>query len=201
MMPLVEARRAAEEVVASLRPVCDAIVVAGSVRREKSFVKDIEIVARVADIRFTPEFGKPAASAFEAKIAELLDQRLLAAAGKNGPLYKKFRMPSYGIAVDLFLTRADNWGNILAIRTGDADFSKLLVTHRYKGGLMPDGLVERGGYLHEIRDVYGQTDKLACPDEETFFRALGIERVPDPKHRSLALGQALRESLRQKGAA
>jgi DNA polymerase/3'-5' exonuclease PolX len=44
-MELIKARRIAEELVKILRPACSRVEIAGSIRREKSEVKDIELVA------------------------------------------------------------------------------------------------------------------------------------------------------------
>jgi len=48
-MLLAEARKLAEQMVERLRPACDKIEIAGSVRRGKPEVKDIEIVCLPRD--------------------------------------------------------------------------------------------------------------------------------------------------------
>jgi DNA polymerase/3'-5' exonuclease PolX len=102
-----------------------------------------------------------------------LDQKVR----RNGQKYK--RLVFRGEVVELFIADADNYGNILTIRTGDAEFSHALVTPRRAGGLMPGHLAQHGGYL------WRGAEKIACPTEEDFFQALGIQWI-EPKFRNAA---------------
>jgi hypothetical protein len=195
-MQLRDAQACADEVIGWLGPLCAEIAVAGSVRRQAATVGDIEIVARPAAAKIVPVFGRPLRSPLEERLAGLQEAGMLSPDGKNGSKYKRFRVPKYGVAVDLFLADAENWGNILAIRTGSAEFSHYLVTARWRGGLMPDGVVQKGGYLWRIEDMHGgeetsSLEKIACPTEAAFFAALGYEAVPEPELRDSQLARAL----------
>ena len=87
--------------------------------------------------------------------------------------------------MDLFIAEPGNWGNVLAIRTGNAAFSKGLVTERRSGGLMPPDLYQRDGFLW-CRNGFGRVrtppsgsdERLECPTEEAFFAALGLPTLP-----------------------
>lgn len=184
---LTEARRVADELVVLLNPFYERIVVAGSIRRKKPYVGDIELLCvpkiTVADVQvdmFTTETRKTdELDAFLTRSIEngsLFDKRL----NKNGAvagfgLKNKLlvHLPS-GIPVDVFSTTIENWGMSLVVRTGPAEFNvEMMSAFRRQG---------REGHAYA-----GVTDKdgteLQCPDEETVFRILG-RPYQDPEARS-----------------
>lgn len=172
--PLSVAAAVAADLVVELRPFCERIEVAGSVRRRKAQVGDLEIVA--LPVAVTDLFGEPTGRT-------LLDDWLAGnhiQPSKNGTKYKQFIWQ--GSQVDLFLAQPDNYGVILMLRTGDADFSRRMVTLTTWGGFKPAELtVSDGG-------VWRQGKQLAVPDEETLFRLWGMAWVP-PEER---IGQTAR---------
>lgn len=199
-------------VVDLLAPACIRVEVAGSVRRQKRECGDIEIVALPDWKPPKLKFGEPPhPSTFHLRLAVLIDAgelRLDTLHPTDGPLHKKLRHPASGMKVDLFLARADNYGNTLVIRTGDEDFSHCLVTPYGRGGLMPDDMRQKDGYLWRSKGVDMPeapmddiADRLACPDEETFFRELGFAAVPPPELRDWQFAMGLRKQMERKGAA
>lgn len=112
---------------------CEQATICGSVRREKpDDIKDIEIVAR-------PRFYKVAASLFgDVELKSELEDLLgaLLATGTialyvdehgtvcNGSKHKKLVFKD--AMIDLYTAERGNWGNIVAIRTGNADFHGFL---------------------------------------------------------------------------
>src|SRR5688572_29668173 len=102
----------AEKIIEELRPHCYRCEIAGSVRRRRSEVKDIEIVA----IPKPFEIGL-----LESGIATVVN-RWDKVKGTLPCRYTQRRLPE-GIALDLFFADKTNWGLIYAIRTGSADFS------------------------------------------------------------------------------
>lgn len=204
-MKLNEARRHAEYVGRLLAPALLRWEVAGSIRRGKADVKDIEIVAIARprdDERDGPVvFGKPesALPPIDRLIARLIREDALGKdpdLKRDGPKAKRFllvrdhnsRHLDERAAVDLFLVEAASFGAQLAIRTGDADFSKALVTPRAKGGLLPPGLEQEGGAL------WRGEEQLDCPDEAAYFAHLGLA-VPDPAKRDRWLVGALATTI------
>ena len=156
----------AERVVEALRPYCERIAIAGSLRREKPMVGDIEIVAiprRRVDLFNEPLPGPTILDAF-------LDSRAVAFA-KRGERYQQFR---YGAqtTVDLFLPTAATWGSVFTIRTGSWEFSRWLVTSQAAGGAAPDGLIFRDGRL------LANGRLLLTPEETDVFAALGLAYIP-----------------------
>lgn len=198
-MNLVHARQAAADVAALLAPACERIEIAGSIRRERPEVKDLELVA-IAKRGGKPVWGEPATAAglLDAMVARLIQSRELPldpSLKRNGPRYKRFlyvrgatRLP-----VDLFIVTPENWGNQLVIRTGNADFSHRLVTPMAQGGFMPDGMWQKDGYLWRAKDTE-EGEIVPCPEEASFFAALGLSVVP-PAERNADTALRLRQEL------
>lgn len=167
-----DAMAAAGGVVDLLTPVVDRVEIAGSLRRGAPEVGDIEILAiptAVPDL-----FGSLVRG-------PLLVDQVLAGRGfkfeANGPLYKRFVVPGpCRVHCDLYLTAPEQWGVMLAIRTGPAEFSKRLVTIRQKGGLLPSYLQVKDGRVWS-------TGPIPTPEESDFFKLLGIAWIP-PDRRS-----------------
>lgn len=111
--PLDLARYIAEEIEFSIMPYCKRVVIAGSIRREKPEVGDIEIVCE-------PVAPKTNFATLIPKLSVI----------KNGEKYTQLLLPE-GIKLDLFkVTPPAQWGVILTLRTGPAEFSRKIVTQR-----------------------------------------------------------------------
>ncbi len=141
------AKSIADELVEVLKPYCLKIEIAGSVRRKKEQVKDIEIC-------IVPENPN---KAFNELGKFLLMHNKNFKYNKNGSRYKQFRYRD--CQVDLFIAKPDNWGIIFLMRTGSAAFSThVLATWKKVSG----GGESRQGYLYtknnEIVYTYEETD-------------------------------------------
>ncbi|HEY8600084.1 MAG TPA: hypothetical protein VIL85_16725 [Thermomicrobiales bacterium] len=213
MIPLHTAEQLARHAQALLAPACHQIMVVGSVRRRKPQTKDVEmaVISKPAQ----PVFGDAASSKsrLDALLARLLlhgdlklptpDRRV------DGPRQKRFLIPQAGgVELELWIAdAADNWGNTVAIRTGDYEFSKLLVTQRRDGGCLPNGWMHAHGYLWPFRLKQDERARLtarnapeppiACPTEDDFFVALGVppELIPHPMARDRKMAERLRGRL------
>lgn len=186
----------AVDVVNWLSPFCDRIEIAGSLRRQKRVVKDIEIVCVSSQVRQGQQSlfeadGGAFVDAIESGVTELVadvrhplqraaDRKTWDPAAQawktrtaaDGPRYKRLSRPAVRgrqIEIDLFIATAETWGNLLALRTGPAEFSKRLVTARALGGCLPQG------YRHEGGAVVGP-DGLAVPlfEERDYFALLRL---------------------------
>lgn len=167
------ALNAAQVIVNHLKPVCQRIEIAGSLRREKPDVGDIEIVA--IPQYSTDLFGQQFYSA--EVVGETLRNRGFKM-DKDGENYKKFYFDFYHIWVDLFLTTPEQWGLIYLIRTGSADFSRLMVTSKQQGGYMPSNYHVSGGRVHGPVSVYN------TPEEQDVFNLWGMKFI-EPKDRTV----------------
>lgn len=183
-IPLAEAQAVAEQFIRRIRDVCVRVEVAGSIRRQRPDVGDIEIVA-IAHIEppFPDMFGAPVLGSDVDRLHERLNSMLLTDEVRKrepvawGPKHK--RLIYAGCPVDLFVTTEAQWGVILAIRTGPADFSHALVSPPHvrlpsgQPGLLPEMYRVREGWL--IYRVSGE--RIPTPTEEDVFAALGIPYV------------------------
>jgi DNA polymerase/3'-5' exonuclease PolX len=195
-MRLDEAQQHAARLADLLRPACAQVAVVGSVRRGKPDVKDIELLVRPKPPALT--FGEPLSqkSPVEVLVARLLRYGQLKphpepSKRKNGDRLKCLWWPEGRIQFDLFIADKDgsNWGYLCAVRTGDYEFSRLLVTKRSAGGLMPKGYFGHEGYLRRLNKGI-----VAVPTEQAFFAVLGIE-APVPAVRHLDLAQRLARQM------
>ena len=152
----------AEKTKAQLAPYCERIEIAGSIRRKKPDVGDIEIVA----------IPKPyAIGLFESGIVPVVNQWEKI----KGELPCKYtqRMLPEGIKLDLFFADKENWANIFAIRTGSAEYSH----RRLAAEWVSQGYKSEGGYL------YKNGEKIILPEEEDLFELLHIPYV-EPEERN-----------------
>lgn len=174
------AQAVAERLVAALAPACQRIAVAGSIRRGMVTVGDIELVAI--------PLREGRVNILDGALNELIDQGKLQRTPPYasdrpawGDKYKKMWLlinPQQGIIqVDLFLATPDNWGAILTIRTGPAEFSKELVTHiKYKTAYQ-----QQEGRLM----LKATGESVPTPTEEEYFRRAGLAYMP-PERRTVA---------------
>lgn len=188
-MPLTQAVNLAERIIKELSPVCAKIEVAGSVRRQKKMIGDIEIVAiarQQLDL-----FGDPSGSLLSPHLEILAQQgRIIKSEGKEkrwGEKWKRFHLPAMPeLSIDLFITTPDEWGYTFTIRTGCKEFSHKLVTPRQQGGFLP-GNLRVGGCRLWLMDG---SKVLPTPDEGEFFAALGLVYIP-PELREVGLFEGL----------
>jgi DNA polymerase/3'-5' exonuclease PolX len=152
-MELERARAIAEKLVEKLSPYCERIEIAGSIRREKAEVGDIEIVAIPNDFA-------------DAMLLSVLPG---ASFVKEGSRYKQIALPE-GIDLDLFLVRPPaQWGVIFLLRTGPAEFSHQAVTRKcFFRGLLPSDCVVADG------QVWRHGKLIPMPEEEDFLKLLGL---------------------------
>lgn len=117
MIYLDEAQRLAEKYKSLLAPHCHRIEVAGSIRRRRPQVKDIELVI----------IPKPYESEglFVSGIATVIND-WPKVKGELPCKYTK-RVSPDGIILDIFFCHELNWGLIYMIRTGSWEFSKKMV--------------------------------------------------------------------------
>ena len=203
----------ASSLVELLRPGCERIEIAGSLRRGKANPKDIEIVAipQLSRVSKFDLFGN------ECDIDETnhLESAIYSAClgnwaydttvKRDGPRYKRLRHHS-GVACDLFIADARRWGAIYTIRTGPGEFSQRLVMRaRRMGYRVHEGLLHGhtfrqhivNGILREIPCEKGDACPLIIPTltEEAFFSALKMDWT-EPSARGIENVNALARERR-----
>lgn len=179
--PLQKAKLEADRLLGLLEHHTERIAIAGSIRRERTTVKDIEIVCVTKYVPVSKDlFGKVSrfVDLIEERVEELVRSGVLVfrdVNGRklNGPKYKALELCDSSIAVDLFIVRAPaTWGVIYLLRTGSGDFNKrLLKVVERRGMKMSDGRLLRNGIAIET------------PEELDVFRVLRAKYV-EPRERN-----------------
>lgn len=140
--------------------------VAGSIRRRRARVSDIEIVAE-ARTRSDGLFGEPTPDTEIVRGVVAGWGRLV----KSGERYMRAELPE-GLFVDVFLVSPPaQWGSILAIRTGPWELGREAVSR-----LKAYGLRHVEGH---VLDAAGMV--IPTPTEEAFFALCGLPCVPPSK--------------------
>jgi DNA polymerase/3'-5' exonuclease PolX len=197
-MKLQLAQRVAAEVIQYLKPECIQIQEAGSIRREMPHVKDVEIVytSRTSSVQMDL-FGSHFQTLFhtDKTLITLINHAILAKdtiVPRWGPKYKRVVHCASDTVIELFRTEIDNWGYILALRTGPADFNKLLVTKRAHGGALPPNILLRDGHVWHIGRCNQQTE-ISTPNERGFFALLDLPFIPPQERTAERLRRCIEE--------
>lgn len=167
--------------------VCERVQIAGSLRREKAMVGDIELVA-------IPKF-KGSHNLLDIRCADLLRTNHITkrlnknnvpiAWGKMGDISRYKAMIFANAPIDLFIVLPDRqWGPTFLIRTGPGDANEALVTqdgwvnqHGIRGTL-PEYLSFRDGA------IWRGDSRLDTPEEADVFDAVGMPYI-QPNERSV----------------
>lgn len=183
MASLIDAREAAEWLVGNIRPSCHRVEIAGSIRRGRPEVKDVEIVCVPrwierpgVDLFGTPEMVNVLHDWAKATnlvrwikpgVSEVIDWEPKA----DGKYWRGILWQHGDLKLDLFIARPENFGAIYLIRTGSAEFSEAVVTHAKRIGKR----CQEGSFTVDGEPV-------ATPEEADVFRLLNLRYV-EPAHR------------------
>jgi len=169
-MELERAKAIAGNIKAVLESSCERIVIAGSIRRQKPDVGDIELLC-------IPKYIA-GVDMLDAKIQtliyfDLLGYRLNKLGSKvYGPKNKLLVHPS-GIGVDVFSTDELCWPVALVVRTGGEKTNKEIATRA----------LERGMKFRAYGDGFDTPDgHMQCKSEQEVFQAVGL-RYLSPEER------------------
>lgn len=184
-IPLHLARRLALQMVEKFAPYCERIQIAGSIRRGKPMIKDIELVAipstRFGYARNLFETHGPEINELVEYLDHLLAHNKIArfrhetsgrqAAWSNKQRSFAFTTEKRSYKVDLFMCSEETWVNTYLFRTGSAEFNKWLV-ERPPRGVMPPNM------RHENNQLMRDGEPIICTDEAAFFEAMGLPFIP-----------------------
>lgn len=176
-----DALAVAREVCAKLKPFCERMIVAGSLRRRRQWVGDVEVLyiprlSKVERVRQADLLGGDPAPIF----TNLADAGLLMMIAdgvinqrKNvhgsitwGEKNKLARHAASGIPVDFFEARAGNWFNYLVCRTGGAESNVRIASAAQK----------KGWKWHPYGDGFtdDEGNVVRVESEEDVFRLAGL---------------------------
>lgn len=193
-VPFNTAHALAERIKQLLAPYCEParFYIAGSIRRMKAEVKDIEAVCiPKKEERSTDLFGgtkQIISNGFSFGITEIMEEIIK---GKIAGRQMQIKLKG-GMMLDLFLPHPDDFYRQLAIRTGSADYSHQVIAKAwYRKGWCgtPDGLRKQsectGGGKYPWKC---KKEKPTLPpvwtSEGEFFTWLGLEYI-DPELREV----------------
>jgi len=152
-LDLSEAQTIAAQVKATVDALCDRVEVAGSIRRQKTKVHDIDFVAVAKS------------DADWLKINEKLKQLKAKPNCSGNSVIKAFVPCKDGLfQVDFYRAKPSTFGILLLIRTGSADHNMWLAGHAFSKGMRlkySEGLIKNGV------SVAGET-------EQSVFEALSL---------------------------
>lgn len=182
--PLQLVRPLAEELRLLLEPACKRIQIAGSIRRLRPDIGDIEIVCipkiETVEVPREGELFQERREESYHLLWRALDGFLEGATRTGyilkGEKYRAFRWPVRGeegedighVRVDVFTTTPEGWGWIYLVRTGSREFSKSVA-----GALKARSLrAEAGRIYHVVNDeIHGPP--IGTPEEEDVFHLIG----------------------------
>lgn len=175
-VPFAQALDVARLVVAALQPAVQRCKVAGSLRRRRELVSDIEIVAEPLTVQDLA--GEPYPDVD--RVRQVM--RKLGSVQKDGDRYQQYQLHAgRGLKVDLFLVHPPaEWGSILAIRTGPANLSQFAVMRmqRYGRHHVNGRIVITRSSMEPLDEGDAGLEVWPTPTEEEFFRAAMLPCLP-----------------------
>lgn len=168
-MTLAEATYKANQVVHDLEPLCERILVCGSVRRLQPVCSDLDIVCIPRRDPVKDMFGQLTGyEVYPEFVTKINSWKKL----KGEPTGKYTQRFVYGVKVELSMCTHDNWGNIVLIRTGNADFSHMIMKR-----VLKCGLEQREGFLYDGDKI------ISLKEEQDYFDILNLPYI-EPPHRN-----------------
>jgi DNA polymerase/3'-5' exonuclease PolX len=203
----------AQELIEYLWPHCSRIEIAGSLRRQKAEVKDIELVVipkPSVSITQRDMFGEIVGTTEKVGLHDAVEMLIndsdLAAWSRDvavprwGDRYKRLLHTPSGIACDLFITDRRRWGYQHVIRTGPAEFSKAIVTLAMRRRMHFSDSLLHGHARHKGKDCpRGERCTYIVPteSEQELFTALRLPVWQPDKRSPEMLWKVVRKDMLQ----
>lgn len=145
----------AERYIKNLSPYCDRIEIAGSLRRGKQVVGDIELVCIPKRILIETDLFQEN-YVRHPEFVKIVNRYTRVKGNGEGKYTQIIDGDGY---VDLFMTTAEQWGLIFMIRTGSANYSKRIVEE-----IKSRGYKAEDGYLKNMKG-----EVIPCYEEKDFY--------------------------------
>lgn len=191
--PLSEAKQIALQVMHEILPFCEEAEIAGSVRRQKSFVKDIEIVALPKKKSCADIFGNITHKKVSEQWGQIISILGKTIKGNFDGKYIQIKLKE-GITLDIFMPDENDFYRQLAIRTGSAEYSHKVIAMgwRKKGWCGTDIGLRKMEDCINLKSADGKS-KWRCVNpnaelppkwesEKEFFDWINVEFLP-PRER------------------
>jgi DNA polymerase/3'-5' exonuclease PolX len=155
-MKLIQAHEIATRIGKQLQPFTEKWHIAGSIRREKLDVKDIEIVCQPNYFDIQPDmFDGAATKAISLNFVKVVSTLGKIIKGKPQGRYMQIELPQR-INLDLFMPDPDDYYRQYAIRTGSAEYSHKTIA----AGWLKKGWCGSDKGLRRIIDCKEEIDTL-----------------------------------------
>lgn len=177
-IPLTTAEKIASSILNHISSVVDRAEIAGSIRRRKDIVGDIEIVAVSENRDRLLKLLKDCGQTIKPGVPGIVPWEF-----KPTSKYIRLRL-NEGMNLDLFMATPQNWGGLFLMRTGSAidnngnPFSGFVpsIFQRFKK-------LSGGGRMTDCMPTMPSGEQLWVPEEQDFFDLLEMNFVP-PELRS-----------------
>jgi len=169
-IPYKTAWAVAKKIVQELSPACERVEIAGSLRRGKPAVHDIDIILLP---RSPSSVGlQSSVSSLDEVISALINRGSLIVV-REGDKIRSFIAAKTGIPVDVYVATHDTWATLLLIRTGSKEHNIQLAQRARQLGMKlrasGDGIENQGGELIKIQS------------EDEIFSLLKVPYLPPEK--------------------
>ncbi len=175
----------AEKILTELAPFCEMGMcqIAGSIRRRRPFVNDIDVVCLPAEDKLNALRERCKRSA--KRVVTDGEQTLVVILQNDLQVDVWLAKPARS---DMFDAKPANFGSLLLCRTGSAAHNIYLIEHAKKLGLVWNpyhGVFAPVGHPSRMSPEVGQASSLtphtrciASASEEEIFKALGLDYIP-----------------------
>jgi DNA polymerase (family 10) len=153
-MKLEEAKTIADSFISEIKEFCERIEIAGSIRRNKIEVNDIDII-------LIP------------KLREHLIQRIRKISRVEVQGKKLMRTEYSNVQVDVYFATEETWGILLLVRTGSKEHNIKLCQHA----------INKGMKLSSEKGLMKDGKVIASRTEEEIFQAFGMDHI-NPEDRN-----------------
>jgi len=172
-MELQQAFSIAEYIKQTIQPATSRAEIAGSIRRLKSEVKDVEIVALVQDYDVLYQSLNSIGRFIKPSVPDVIDWNF-----KPGAKYIRMLL-NENIKLDLFVATPDNWGCLYMMRTGGAIGKDGNSFNGFVPGMFSRWKkISNGGKMVGCLPTHTNGVSIPCPEEQDFFDLLGMDFVP-----------------------
>lgn len=181
-MSYTEAAPLADRILRHISPVMERVEVAGSVRRKKESVGDIEIVGTPGDreglIALLGDIGQHIKPGVPGVVPWT---------PKTASKYMRVRL-NEGINLDLFLSTRDNFGGLFLMRTGSGSGPDGNSFNGFTPGIFSRfKKISGGGRMMNVMPTMPSGEQLSVPEEIDFFNILEMNFVPPEERVSKAV--------------
>jgi DNA polymerase (family 10) len=169
-LPLATADKFAARIRAEMEPFCERIEIAGSIRRRRPFVNDVDVVV----------LPKPHLEAGLRERVKLKAERII-----TDGLQTLVVILTNDLQVDVWIAQPEsrdllevkpsNFGSLLLCRTGSTEHNIYLIDHAKRRGLIWNP------YHGVFSPIGGKSVCIASATEEEIFAALQLEFIPPEK--------------------